>query len=527
MADFSSMAQSVGGLRMEVTKSLKDANIQIRSFGSQDRASALPDIMGQLDRLSKSAVAAPATGGLMLGAFDLDFGGLAAGLGHDGPEAALLREAKQLIAKEQFREARRVLAKILEMSEGHHEATYLLAYCHHKSDDQIQALTVLFPLREANLSNRLTTRVQMLRGEIRAKLLPLVTTRYMAHMRASNPAKAIEALAKVAELDPAVGKYHFFLASALVIAGRHGDALRALIQGLDLAESDHDELVKLKNQIEVGYVAQKLQPARKLYIEGKYAAARQAIEQLDADCKQSELCRSFDKFLESKAASAGGLFTWFAGKKPAAPRGLSGEQLEKVHAFLVRDELLQAKKSVDTGQLQNAENWLALAVRYAPEYPLANYLYAVRIYERVGAATKSENAQAGKVKGIDELLGQLGAAKNHARIGASDSQNNEARALNDAIDQLTSELRKVRQDIEDQEHDAKYVNRYVDDFIQLIVRLVEPGMNAQRALDIVNRLRSLRDGASSSKRSLKTPQGLQIMEALEGFARQILSAIGQ
>jgi hypothetical protein len=193
----------------------------------------------------------------------------------------------------------------------------------------------------------------------------------------------------------------------------------------------------------------------------------------------------------------------------------------------VREELARAKQCVDAGQPENAEQWLALAVRFAPEYPLANYLLAVRIYERVGAATKKDDQQSGKLKRIDELLGQLQQAKAHAKTGASDSRNREAPAVCTAIDQLEAELKKIRTEIEIEENDAKYVNRYVDEFIQAIIKLVEPNMTRSRALEIVARLKALRDGVTRDKHHVKSPSGKELMQTLEKFARDLLSAVGQ
>jgi tetratricopeptide (TPR) repeat protein len=539
MAGFAN-ASDIAQLKMSPTSTLKATDIQVHIIPIEGKASAGAATEDLLDRLSRAAQAAQTQpdAALKLGAFDADFSGLAAALGDEGPEGPLLREAKKLISDEQYIPALEKLDEVLAIAEQHHEAIYLAAYCQYRLERLSVALKTLLRLLNADLTNRLRTRVSSLRAEIRQHTLPRAARIYARAVKTKQTDDALPALREYAETDPEVGKFHFFLAGVLVVDGKMDQARQAASAGLSVCQTDREELEGFVRDIEQRFIPRLLKPARDLFRQQKYTAARKTLQELDAQAQQTVLWQTFDGYLERLTGGRGGFLSRLVSKKPQGidPPG-TPEQQQALYEYLVDAELRAARKAIEDGDHRKAERALEAALAITPAFSLINHMSAACVYQRVGEGVKARIGSDLDAAGADRLReyrDQLLEAHERAVIGSRDPSNTQSQQLVQSIKTMCQEIETVVDAYQKRADDAALVNEAVDDFIKVLMSLMglqaaagNPYQVRSQAEQLYNHLSRMSQNLPKLKRRCHQDEARNVMIQLQEFTDPILKMLRQ
>jgi tetratricopeptide (TPR) repeat protein len=539
MANFANAAD-VAQLKMSPTSTLKATDIHVQAISFEGKAAAGAATEDLLDRLARAAQTAQAQpdAALRLGAFDADFSGLAAVLGDEGPEGPLLREARKLIADEQYKAALQKLEEVFAIDEHHHEAVYLVAYCQFRLEQILAALKTLLRLLDADLNNRLRTRVSSLKAEIRQRTMPRAARIYARAVKSKQTDDALSPLREFAETDPEVGKFHFFLAGVLVVAGKMDQARQVAGAGLAVCQTERDELEGFLRDIEQRFLPQMLKPARDLFREQKYTAARKKLQELDAQAQQTELWRTFDGYLERLTGGSGGFLSRLVSRKPQGidPPG-TPEQQQTLYEYLVNPELRAARKAIEDGDHRKAERALEAALAITPAFSLINHMSAVCVYQRVGEGVKAKIGSDLDAAGADRLReyrDQLLEAHERAVVGSRDPSNTQGRQLVQSIETMRREIEAVVDAYQKRAEDADLVNEAVDDFIKVLVSLMglqaaagNPWQVRSQAEELYNHLSRMSRNLPKLKRKCHEAEARDIMTKLQDFTNPILQVLKQ
>lgn len=458
-------------MKMDTKTTLKASDIHFRDFSLD--AKAAPSLGGDvLDRINRAArQPTQSAGAITLGAVDVDFGSLRADLGDEGPEAKLLREAKRLVNERQYAPAIGRLHEVLALDPHHHEAIYLIAFCQFHLKQVSAAATTLGPLHNAELSNRLRTRVRGLRDDIRQVTLPAAAKIYEAAIK-SQPAaeKAVEPLAEFVANDPGMGKFHCFLAGTLLVAQLAAEARQAVARAREMAETDQEELEQIAAMID----RRLFSPAREHFRAKRYVEARKSLAEMPESTYVLPMWRSFDGYLQYLAES-GRLKSRGGAGGTVEPPG-SRETINALFEFLAAPEMKQARDAIGRSDRPAAEKSLRAALQYVPPYSVANHLLATCVYQRVGANVKGligSDLDDDKARQLHACKKELDAAAPLAECAAGDREISDAASLLGSIRQMSQEIETVVDRFEAQAHDAPLVNKLIDDFIPVLMGVVE------------------------------------------------------
>jgi tetratricopeptide (TPR) repeat protein len=476
MADASQLNQ----LKMDTKTTLKASDIRIHNFSIDARGSnaAGVDVMEQMARAArKTAQSQSSGGGIKAAPIELDYSSLRADLGDEGPEGPPLREAKRMISQQHFDDALAKLEEVLTLAPDHHEAYYLQALCHHKKNRVQPALETLRKLRTFSLSNRLKTLVRVLQEEIRQQILPKATQIYEGAMKGKNGEQAIEQLRQFAECDPDVGKFHCYLAGALFVGKRVLEARQAAANGLEVCDSDREDLQTLYDLIDKRCMTEVLDPARRLFRTKQYAAAEQALQSAPAEFHKLPQWQAFHGFAERLAGKGGGgFFARLLGGGAAAhePPG-TPDVVRALYEFLVEPEMNAARAAITANNHAAAEPALQAAIGFTPGFALANHMLATCVYQRVGQQVAEKIGQDLDDRKANELRickQQLDNVRERAVVASRDKDQVDGARLLASIDEMRSQIETVVVKYEVQIHDAKLVNQVIDDFFEVIIRLI-------------------------------------------------------
>lgn len=518
----------VSKLKMEPKTTLKASDIHIHDF-SLDGRTAGPsggDILEMVARAAKQATQTSPRTSIKMDAFDVDFEGLRADLGDDSPEDVLLREARRLTKDAQYQTALAKLEEVLAIAPNQPEAIYLKAFCKYSLGTLKPALKVLLELKGVVLKNRLRTRVQTLKEDIRQKTLPMAARIYSTAMQTRQASKAISPLLEFAQTDPEVGKFHYFLAGAYLINKQFKEAREAAREGVAVCETDRKELQQLHLQIEEHFLPQMLGPARKLFRARKYAEAAVALAEVPEDAHDTAMWIAFEGFLRQFGTSSStSLLSRVApGRMKAGtdPPGTPAE-VKALYEFLVEPEMKVARASVKSGQAGTAEPALKAALAHTPNFSVANHMLATCVYQRVGARVKNKIGKDIDDNGARELRAcskELDAVRDMAIIASRDPEIPDAKRLLNSIDQMRKDIQGVLDTHETQVHDAKLVNKAIDDFIQVLMQMFALRGASGRyeviaaATSLYSKLGAMRNELPALRRQCKGQQARQIMELL-------------
>ena len=528
MSDVGNIAQ----LKMDSKTTLKASDIHVHdfSFAAPSQAAVGGDMLERIAAAARTEVSAGSSS-LKMGVVDVDFDGLRIDLGDEGPEEAKLRAAKQCIAKEEYQPALGLLAEALELAPHHHEAIYLQAYCHHKLGATEAALRTLLLLRDANLTNRLRTRVQSLKGDIRAVSVPRAAKLYTQAIKSQQVTAALQTLQQFAEWDPEVGKFHYFVAGLSIVSRQITRAREAIMRGLEVCTTDRQELEELRIQLEQQYVPQLLGPARNAFRGGNHAEAARQLKALPEEVQQLPLARSFLKYLELQSAPAAtkpGFLARFinGGLSSKTLEPSAARELNELFEFLAAPEMQMAREALAREDLSAAEATLRAAVQFLPQFTTANHMLAACIYkwaaavvqEKVG--TDLDDAGANQLRQCQQQLGQAAA---YAQAACRDPALKDGQRLLQSIEEMRRDIAKVVQTHEDKSHDATIINRMIDELIPLLVKVImlNDALSAQNiytarqlAEELFAGLKHAQGVLPKLRRSCKTDQAREIADLI-------------
>lgn len=510
---------SVSQLKIDEGAAIKSGGIKTQNFDFRGKADE-DDFMSQLDKMTKAMrEKQEQQADLKLGA--LDFGtGLIDETVAERPIDKLLREARELIAAEEYELATLPLSEILQQENWHHEAIYLLAYCQYELGDFDSALQVLLPLRRARLDNALATRVADLKENIRAGMFIPVVLENFVLMQTGLYDIAIGQLRNVVALDPEFGLYHFMLAGSLMEATRFQEALTAADDGLrDCGSADKQMLEGLRQQIERHYVAGLMAPARRLFKEGKYGKARSVLNRVDPVYRSDTLYVTFATYL---ARLDSGVFGFFKKKDPSTivPEGRP-KDIEAFYFFIVDEEISRSKRLIAEQRYGEAEPLMLEALRYTHNFPFTNYLYGGCVYSRL-----SQQVESGKPPALEEAILDIEDAHRHAKIGASDSQISDAVSLLGAIDDARQYLDSILKEVKAREGETRLVNGAIQEFESIMQSAGNGITSAYQYRSINERMNALKNKLPGIKKQLRSDDAKevfkQIVEAIDRNCKQLV-----
>ncbi len=523
MADVSDLAS----LKMDAKTTLKATDIRIHDFSfapGRKSASSGHDAVDRTARAARQSTQAAAS--IKIGGFDVDFGSLRVDLGDEGPEGAPLREAKALIQEQKFDAALAKLEAVLTHVPQHHEAIYLQAFCRFKLREIKKALDILLSIKEFVLTNRLQTRIRSLREEIRQTTIPEAQKVYDAAVKGGEPSKGCERLKIFAESDPAVGRFHILLVECCLKAKRIAAARAAAVRGLDECETEREELEQLRNDIDESQIPELLQPARAQFRAKKYADALKSLDALSNDWNTVPLWKCFHGYVKRLAGGGGGLFSFGKPGKmkigPADDAPGTHDEMWALFDFLVDQEMANANIQFKAGRPAEAEKFLRAAIEYVPGYTLANHQLATCVYQRIGGEVKSKIGSDLDEEGARQLRRakeSLADARKYAAVAADDSEIIDGRRLLASIDEMQKQIDGVVEKFENQAHDAKLVNKAIDDFLQVLLGIFEV-INASSwqkhnaAENLMRTLESTRNNLPNLRRQCRGEEARGIVDTI-------------
>lgn len=497
-----------GGLKHFESDLKVPGSIDPEKFNPKDKAKT-DDFASQLDKMAKEAQARQQARqvDLKLADFDLDTG-LASTEVAESPPEQWLREAKRLIAEEQYLEALPLLRQVLAAVPGHHEAAYLLAFCQVRQGQDRQALETLFPLRQVRLERHLDVRVADLRDEIRHRLFLLLILETLLHLSQDQPLEAARQVQEVLELDPEWESCHFLVSGLLMQAERFQEALDAVDRGLAMCPQESGFLQNLRRQILRRACAQQMEGARAMFRLGHYSQARAELKYLDRPYREVPLYVTFDGYL---ARLGGGFLGFLRRKAPGqvTPPG-SAAEVDDLFFFLVGEDLGQAKQFLAEDLPAKAEPVLRRALDFCPRFPYANYLYAGCLFQYTAELLNRKPPP-----GIDEVVGNLRRALAASQVGAGDPEIREpclslGKEIKNALDLMES----ARQEIKYQEEEAGRINQAIEEFNR-ITESVKGGItSSQQYYQVREQMRRFHGKLQGLKKQITSPAGKEVLADL-------------
>lgn len=524
MSDANQLAQ----LKMDAKTTLKASDIHIHNFAFENKGSRSTgrDILEEVARAARQATESRPQSSLKVGEFEVDFDSLRADLGDESPEDAALREARGLIKQEQYQLALSKLGEVLEVAPHHHEAIYLKALCKFKLKHLKAALTILLELKDAVLKNRLRTRVRALKEDIRQQTIPTAARAYAGAVKAKDAKDCIVPLREFVETDPEVGKFHYFLTGAYLINKQITEARETALNGLKVCETDREELEQLCCDIDREIVPRFLGPARDHFRTRKYRDAAAVLADVPNDVKVTSLWKTFDGYVaQFNGGKRGGLFSRkvTAGMKDTRDPPGTPAEIKELYEYLVEPEMNTARTALEANQLPNAERALQLALRCTPTFTVANHMLATCVYQRVGAKVKERIGKDIQDNDVRVLLGlkkELKDVRNHAVTGSRDTEIRDGKRVLKSIDEMCSEIDKVVDKHQTQTHDAKLVNKAIDDFIQVLLQMLElrtatsPWEIRRIAESLYGKLSSMRNEVRSARGKCKGSEAREVLSVV-------------
>lgn len=473
------------------------------------------DFASELASLVEEMRSRGAQGGNGVALMEIDAapkGGVLTSLSSLTESASLLERARAAIRREQYDEALGIVSalralplKRAEKEEGH----YLAALCHASNRDRKTALSELRKIPSKGAAPQVASRADALRARVRRELVPEVLDEFMATTR-RDPDAARRELIAMTKLDPETGLYHYALAGSWIAAGNPKEAFDVVKRALDCKVDDRDALVALQRQIERELVADLLRPAVATFKRGDYAAARQSARRLRSRWSDIELLDDFEQYLDA-------LVTARRTARELAPSG-PFSRVDALYFLLAASELSEAKRSLAGQRLEEAETALAAALKFVPKFPYLNFLYAGCLYQLVGRRLSTSGAD------LTAERKRLLAARDAAKVAATDPEIGAARGLERAIDEGLRFLDELRSSVERHRQSTAAINAAVEEF-QSIMEDAQAGIrDPAHATRLLDRMRALSE--SMPKRGdVAGAEGATVVAALEQAVKRNLKQL--
>lgn len=406
-----------------------------------------------------------------------------------------LSQAKQLITQKEFQKALAELNKILELHKLHHEATYLKAYCQESLKAVENALQTLAPLRQANLTPILQTRVEALKEKIRKHILPILFLEMMLKTL------TVTRLHNLIALDPEMGMYYFLLAAKLMEIGQIVEALAIISKGIcNSTTNDHQKLEAFQKHLEQLYLRQILKPAINLFKEGRYLLARSELTRNAQTYKSHQLVITFDVYL-NKLDQIGSTLANSKSKGIPPPSG-KPEDVHDLYLLLIGEDIEKANNFLQYSHLFEAEQILKQARQYTPAFPFVNYMLGGCMYQRLQVELFTGG------RDLESIILGLQQARAYAMAGG------DAEGLIHAIDEFNVMLNNVLEMIKVRQKEEGLANSVIKEF-QDIMNSAQGGIRGiQHLEDVRKRMLGLKPKLSAVKKSITISEILRVLEEL-------------
>jgi hypothetical protein len=284
-------------------------------------------------------------------------------------------------------------------------------------------------------------------------------------------------------------------------------------------DSGGDNTPNVNNRDSFEWVArQRLAPARACYKEGRYRDARAELAGLDEEARGTPLCASFDAYLARLEARRGG--------RPAEvpPEG-PVEDVERLHFYLVGEELARVRQLYDESRHDEARDLAEAALAQAPHFPYLHFLLALSLYSGLRARLEADNAP-----GLDDMAAVLGAARRHAEAAVADPELTGAPGLVSAIGRLADRVADARREQDLARADAELFDPCVDAY-KAILKSAEGGVGSPaQHRELSRRLTDLQGRVADVSGRLRSEEGREhcrnLSEAIAGALGR-LAEIGQ
>lgn len=467
------------------------------------------DYMNQLDKAAEAARQGrqrSGTGFMLENELTLPTANFATteGIGDiETPNARRLREVKDLIVEERYKEALEPLRELLDETPGHQEAIYFKAYCLFGCSEFDQALRTLLPLRRQEIKKNLKTRIRHLGDEIRSKMIESVLVENYDLLFSGKCAEVISNMSELVTLDPDASTYHHMLAGAYTMTGDNTSALQSINTALDNSDlDDPEQLESLRNQVYEDLAAEQLVKARELYKKRKYSKARQEIEKQDPQVRQTWIANALGGFLEQCEA----------GHNETPPSG-NREEIDALYEFLIAEELHTATQLYHAEQYQQASHVLQAALAYTPSYAYGSYICAACVYDALGHSFQNDESLS-----FDDVNKRILLAQSFAKIGASDPGLEGCAELLETIEKAATFLKQ-------QQKDAKHLERVFQEFNDILESAKDELRSVSHCDQLTDRLTKLSNATSQAKGKVESDTAKQdaaeLLEATKSLKAEI------
>ncbi|MFF4500745.1 hypothetical protein [Streptomyces sp. NPDC001401] len=268
------------------------------------------------------------------------------------------------------------LTTYLRTYPGHQEARYLRAFCIYRLDgqDQVEALRILWPLRDEEMPDELRGSVDDLRRELRRLLTPLEITAYDRTSR-SDPRGALRRAEAFWQLAPEEGSLSHLVALGQARSGALEQALDTATRGAAEADVDREQVAALARSLLLPVLRPLVAPAATAFKDRNPRLARSELSQLPARWRLQAVVRDFDAYLAQCVAARGRTSL-------PAPQ-LPEDRADDVYSLIAETDAQQAAGLMRDGRDLEAERLLARVLLLVPGFRWLNFLYAVCLL-RVG-----------------------------------------------------------------------------------------------------------------------------------------------
>lgn len=450
------------------------------------------------------------------------------GLAQESRIARLIREASGLIGAKQLVEARAKLDEALAEAPGHHEATYLMALSHYevgKPASDMESLRWLAKIREEPVEAGLRSRMNVLRDDIRDRLLGHVLFETLLKARLLGYDTVLPKLEELVTLDPETGHYHLVLVNSLMAAKKPGKALDALQAALRWVDPQmKSTLESMRSTIERQQLRALLGPVVELFREREFKQARKVMQAQVGELMHLELAQAFDRWLRELCKGGGFLGLLGLRKNREIRDPEDDEHTEQLYFLVCGPDIEAANALIGRKKPEEAQEPLTRALDVAPSFFYLHYLMGGCIYQEAGKKMTSSSPD------LDEQLGLLERAEGYARRGAMDPEIKGAQELYATIQASLKMMRKIADEVRKRAEEVRLLNAAIETYGE-IMKSASGGISSVKHFDrLLSDMRSLDSDLGRVERALVSEDAksafAQLSEAVAGNLTQLESMEG-
>jgi tetratricopeptide (TPR) repeat protein len=432
-----------------------------------------------------------------------------------------INEAKKLIDKRQYDKALQAVLEALALEPNRQDAVYLKAYCETYLNKFIDALNTLFPIRygKALLNSEMETSINKLIETIRGRMQTILLIQIDLRIA---PSRLIGQLRDLTRLDYDFEFYHFLLSYLLMLLRKYSEAHVQVTQGLELVpEKLRSRLTVLKMDIERRWLKETLRPSIMAYKEGNYNKAKKNLQSVDARLYSNKVYTLFEQHL--KSLSRGGLFKKTSKQSPDQIR-ISGspKDRELLESTIVSDDIAVGLQLLGKGQIDRAILVFQNALKYTPEYPYLNYIFAGTVLNLSAILLMTK-----QLGNLESIIDRLKSAQKSAKIALNDKTIEDAnivvKNIEDAI-RLYTGIHDARKKIE---KEAELVNSLIKEFVD-IMETAKGGLTSIEMFNkVFDQMKAVESHTEEAKKQVESEQGKKHIKELETAIRNNMKTLNE